>query len=103
MKTRFADGEREPTRLKDGNRAAYRGVAQVATHRNTLGIADPGWQAIVGVARLEIHGDLLEIARDDARLVLDRDPDLRSERGAALRLLLYLYGRDDAVRLLRAG
>lgn len=55
------------------------------------------------VARLERHADLLEIARDDARLVLERDPDLASQRGAALRLLLYLYGRDDAVRLLRAG
>ncbi|MEO3999272.1 ATP-dependent DNA helicase RecG [Mesorhizobium sp. CAU 1732] len=55
------------------------------------------------VARLEHHSDLLEIARDDARLILERDPELRSERGEALRLLLYLYGRDDAVRLLRAG
>ncbi|MEO3385827.1 ATP-dependent DNA helicase RecG [Mesorhizobium sp. CAU 1741] len=55
------------------------------------------------VARLERHGDLLEIARDDARLVLERDPELRSQRGEALRILLYLYGRDDAVRLLRAG
>ncbi|RIK85976.1 MAG: ATP-dependent DNA helicase RecG [Hyphomicrobiales bacterium] len=55
------------------------------------------------VARLERHGDLLEIARDDARLVLERDPELRSGRGEALRILLYLHGRDDAVRLLRAG
>ncbi|MEX0409217.1 ATP-dependent DNA helicase RecG [Aquibium sp. LZ166] len=55
------------------------------------------------VARLEAHGDLLEIARDDARLLLDRDPELASERGKALRLLLYLFGRDEAVRLLRAG
>ncbi len=55
------------------------------------------------VARLEAHGDLLEIARDDARLLLDRDPELSSGRGKALRLLLYLFGRDEAVRLLRAG
>ncbi|WP_187971080.1 ATP-dependent DNA helicase RecG [Aquibium microcysteis] len=59
----------------------------------------PGFQ----VARLEAHGDLLEIARSDARLVLERDPDLVSPRGEALRLLLYLFGRDEAVRLLRAG
>ena len=59
----------------------------------------PGFQ----VARIEHHGDLLETARDDARLVLARDPDLVSPRGAALRLLLYLFGRDEAVRLLRAG
>jgi ATP-dependent DNA helicase RecG len=55
------------------------------------------------VASLDVHGDLLEAARDDARLVLARDPELQGERGKALRILLYLFGRDDAVRLLRAG
>ena len=55
------------------------------------------------VARIEYHSDLLEIARDDARLLLARDPDLQGERGQAIRLLLYLFGRDEAVRLLRAG
>jgi ATP-dependent DNA helicase RecG len=59
----------------------------------------PGFQ----LARLEFHSDLLEVARDDARLLLSRDPDLASERGQAVRLLLYLFGRDEAVRLLRAG
>jgi ATP-dependent DNA helicase RecG len=59
----------------------------------------PGFQ----VARIDIHADLLEIARDDARLILSRDPDLQSERGQAVRMLLYLFGRDEAVRLLRAG
>jgi ATP-dependent DNA helicase RecG len=59
----------------------------------------PGFQ----VARIEFHADLLEIARDDARLILTRDPDLTSPRGEALRILLYLLGRDEAVRLLRAG
>ena len=54
-------------------------------------------------AQLENHGELLAAARDDARLVLTRDPDLTSERGHALRLLLYAFGRDEAVRLLRAG
>ncbi len=32
-----------------------------------------------------------------------RDPELKSERGEALRTLLYLFERDEAVRLLRAG
>ncbi|RWQ13852.1 ATP-dependent DNA helicase RecG [Mesorhizobium sp.] len=59
----------------------------------------PGFQ----VARIEAHTDLLEAARDDARLILSRDPELQSQRGEALRLLLYLFGRDEAVRLLRAG
>lgn len=55
------------------------------------------------VARLEVHGDLLAMARQDARLVLERDPLLRDTRGAALRHLLYLFGRDEAIRLLQAG
>ena len=55
------------------------------------------------LADLSVHGELLQAARDDARLVIDRDPDLKSERGSALRTLLYLFRRDDAVRTLRAG
>ncbi len=55
------------------------------------------------LADLAAHGELLQAARDDARLIVDRDPDLKSERGIALRALLYLFRRDDAVRTLRAG
>jgi ATP-dependent DNA helicase RecG len=55
------------------------------------------------LADLAAHAELLAAARDDARLIVDRDPDLETERGAALRALLYLFRRDDAVRTLRAG
>ncbi len=55
------------------------------------------------IARAEDHADLMEVARDDARLILETDPDLQSKRGQALRCLLYLFGRDAAIRLLRAG
>jgi ATP-dependent DNA helicase RecG len=55
------------------------------------------------LARLDIDADLLAAARDDARLVIDRDEHLTGERGQALRLLLYLFERDAAIRLLRAG
>ena len=55
------------------------------------------------VADLAVHADLLATARDDARLFLTRDPDLTSERGDALRRLLYIFDRDEAIRLLRAG
>ena len=55
------------------------------------------------VARIEVHGPLLEPARKDAQLILTRDPALTSERGQALRHLLYLFERDEAIRLLRAG
>jgi ATP-dependent DNA helicase RecG len=55
------------------------------------------------VADPAAHADLLAVAHDDARLVLARDPDLKSPRGQALRVLLYLFGRDEAVRYLRTG
>jgi len=55
------------------------------------------------LARLEADADLLAAARDDARLVIERDEGLTGERGEALRLLLYLFERDAAIRLLRAG
>jgi ATP-dependent DNA helicase RecG len=55
------------------------------------------------LARLDVDGALLPAARDDARLIVERDPELTSERGQALRVLLYLFERDNAVRLLRAG
>ncbi len=55
------------------------------------------------VARLDVHGGLLPAARDDANLLFSRDPMLKSERGQAIRHLLYLFERDEAVRLIRAG
>ena len=55
------------------------------------------------LADLSIHGDLLAAARDDSRLILDRDPELKSPRGEALRVLLYLFDRDAAVKTLRSG
>jgi ATP-dependent DNA helicase RecG len=55
------------------------------------------------LADLAVHGELLQTARDDARLLLERDPDLVSERGRNLRTLLYLFERDAAVRLVRSG
>jgi ATP-dependent DNA helicase RecG len=55
------------------------------------------------LARLDADADLLAAARADARLIVERDRELTSERGRALRVLLYLFERDNAVRLLRAG
>ena len=55
------------------------------------------------MADLSVDGDLLAAARDDAQLVLNKDAKLTSERGAALRMLLYLFERDEAIRLLSAG
>jgi len=55
------------------------------------------------IARIETHGSLIGAARDDAQLMLARDPTLSTERGKALRSLLYLFERDEAITLVRAG
>lgn len=43
------------------------------------------------------------MARDDARLIVERDPQLKSERGEALRMLLYLFRQDSAIKTLTSG
>ncbi|WP_119421317.1 ATP-dependent DNA helicase RecG [Desertibaculum subflavum] len=55
------------------------------------------------IASLDTDSDLLAIARDDARLVLERDGGLEGPRGAALRVLLHLFERDTAARLFQRG
>jgi len=55
------------------------------------------------LADLAVHEALLQTARADARLLLDQDPTLSSPRAEALRVLLYLFERDAAVRYLRSG
>jgi len=55
------------------------------------------------LADLAVHAELLAAARDDARMIVEKDPELASARGQALRVLLYLFERDEAVRYLRAG
>lgn len=55
------------------------------------------------IADLSVHGDLLKMAGNDARYVMNIDADQQSERGKALRLLLYLFGKDEAVKTLRSG
>lgn len=67
-----------------------------------LGVRQSG-AAVFRLADLSVHGDLLAAARDDVSLILARDPDLASPRGDALRMLLYLFERDEAVNLISSG
>jgi len=55
------------------------------------------------VAEVPGYEMLLSAARDDATLILSRDPSLNSSRGKALRTLLYVFECDEAVRLFRAA
>lgn len=55
------------------------------------------------LANLDKHRDLLETATQDARLLVQQDPGLTSERGQAARVLLYLFEQDYGIAMMRAG
>jgi ATP-dependent DNA helicase RecG len=54
------------------------------------------------LADLALHLPLLRVAHDDAKLILHRDPELTTERGKALRLLLSLFEYDAAIAQLKS-
>lgn len=55
------------------------------------------------IADLAFHSDLLYMANKNAELILNKDPELKSEIGNNLRTLLYLYERDEAIKTYSAG
>jgi len=59
----------------------------------------PGYRLVIPDA----HQHLLEVAHDDAKNILKINPGLTGPRGEALRQLLYLFRRDLAIPLIRAG
>jgi ATP-dependent DNA helicase RecG len=59
----------------------------------------PGYR----IARSDVHAQLITQARDEALRILKDNPRLAGERGEALRCLLYLYERDEALPLIGAG
>ena len=67
-----------------------------------LGVRQSG-EAAFRLADPERTAKFVAVARDDARLLLDRDGGLAGERGAAARVLLYLFERDAGVGMLRSG
>jgi len=100
-------GEMSKARLKvirettDGFRIAEEDL-KLRGEGDVLGVRQsglPGYR----IARSEVHGQLITQARDEALRILKEDPKLKGERGEALRCLLYLYGRDEAIPLIGAG
>jgi len=67
-----------------------------------LGTRQSGDEAFK-TADLEQISRLLPAAHADARLLMERDGGLESQRGEAARILLYLFERDWGVQLLRGG
>jgi ATP-dependent DNA helicase RecG len=59
----------------------------------------PGYR----IARSDVHGQLITQARDEALRIMKENPRLKGPRGEALRCLLYLFERDEALPLIGAG
>jgi ATP-dependent DNA helicase RecG len=59
----------------------------------------PGYR----IARSDVHAQLITQARDEALRILKQNPTLSGTHGEALRCLLYLFERDEAVPLIGAG
>jgi len=55
------------------------------------------------IADMNVHKDLLEIAHRDAQMILHNDVELQTPRGQALRVLLYLFEQDSAVKTYTSG
>ena len=55
------------------------------------------------IADLEHQEPLMEIARHESRMLVEADPELKSDRGRAMRVLLHLLECDRAIRLLSVG
>lgn len=69
---------------------------------DVLGVAQSGLPRF-RLADLEAHAELIAAARDDAMLILSKDPTLESNRGQAVKTLLYLFERDQAIQYLQSG
>ena len=55
------------------------------------------------LAQLDVHGSLLPLARDAAQRIIEADADLVGPNGPAIRTLLHIFEREDAIRLIEAG
>jgi ATP-dependent DNA helicase RecG len=100
-------GEMSTARLKvirettDGFRIAEEDL-KLRGEGDVLGVRQsglPGYR----IARTDVHGQLITQARDEALRIMKDNPRLKGERGEALRALLYLFERDEALPLIGAG
>jgi ATP-dependent DNA helicase RecG len=55
------------------------------------------------IADMESQSGLMQTAQKDARNLLERDPELKTERGQAAKTLLWLMEQDRAIRLISVG
>ncbi|MEZ5715165.1 MAG: ATP-dependent DNA helicase RecG [Paracoccaceae bacterium] len=97
-------GERRLTTLRD-TEDGFR-IAEVDLEMrgagDLIGTAQSGLPKF-RVADLERQTALMAVAQSDARKLLNDDPSLETDRGRAARVLLWLMGQDQAIRLISVG
>ncbi len=101
--------------ISDNGRARLRSVSET---EDGFAIAEEDWRQrgagdLMGTkqsgapkmrfADLQDHYELALAARDNAKVVLSKDPQLTSEQGEVFRALLHLFGHEDKVALLDDG
>jgi ATP-dependent DNA helicase RecG len=100
-------GEMSKARLKairettDGFRIAEEDL-RLRGEGDVLGVRQsglPGYR----IVRSDVHAQLITQARDEALRIMRENPKLTGTRGEALRCLLYLFERDEALPLMGAG
>ncbi len=69
---------------------------------DVLGTAQSGLPRF-RIADLERQAALMAVANGDARRLISVDPDLTSERGRAVRVLLWLMEQDKAIGMISVG
>lgn len=62
-----------------------------------LGIKQSGFQEF-NLANIDAHKNLLLTAYKDAKIILETDPNLQTKRGENLRILLYLFEKDQDIK-----
>ena len=92
----------EPLReTEDGFRIAEEDLAMRGAG-DVLGTAQSGLPRF-RIADLERQSALLALAQDDARVLIAADPDLTTQRGKAVRVLLWLLEQDKAIEMISVG
>ncbi|MCJ8139635.1 ATP-dependent DNA helicase RecG [Falsirhodobacter halotolerans] len=86
---------------EDGFRIAEEDLA-IRGAGDLIGTAQSGLPKF-RVADMDRHAGLMALAHSDARALLSQDPALKGPRGLAVRNLLWLLRRDEAIRMLRVG
>ena len=76
--------------------------SQLVKKGDVIGVAQSGLPRF-HIADLERQTALMAMAQKDARMLLNDDPELSSERGKAARVLLWLMEQDKAIRLISVG